>query len=102
MPKQNAMLAKIEAKYAAEYAVKLAEAHANFQHMLRMALQQSHDAALMAIDDVFDVNAYSTSHRRQDTGWCGSPVMKSGLNVLNAVCVAVRSGRFVRCVKQGW
>ena len=59
MPKQNAMLAKIEANYAAEYAVKLAEAHANFQHMLRMALQQSHDAALMAIDDVFDVNAYS-------------------------------------------
>lgn len=59
MPKQNAMLAKIEAKYAAEYAVKLAEAHANFQNMLRMALQQSHDAALMAIDDVFDVNAYS-------------------------------------------
>lgn len=59
MPKQNAMLAKIEAKYAAEYAVKLELAHANFQHMLRMALQQSHDAALMAIDDVFDVNAYS-------------------------------------------
>ena len=59
MPKQNAMLAKIEAKYAAEYAVKLAEAHAHFQRMLKMGMQQSADAALMAIDDVFDVNAYS-------------------------------------------
>lgn len=57
--KQNAMLAKIEAKYAAEYAVKLAEAHAHFQHMLKMGMQQASDAALMAIDDVFDVNEYS-------------------------------------------
>ena len=57
--KQNAMLAKIEAKYAAEYAMKLAEAHAHFQHMLKMGMQQASDAALMAIDDVFDVNEYS-------------------------------------------
>lgn len=57
--KQNAMLAKIEAKYAAEYAAKLAIAHENFQHMLKMGMQQASDAALMAIDDVFDVNEYS-------------------------------------------
>ena len=57
--KQNAMLAKIEAKYAAEYAAKLAIAHEHFQHMLKMGMQQASDAALMAIDDVFDVNAYS-------------------------------------------
>ena len=42
-----------------EFARLLAEAHANFQRMLKMGLQQSHDAALMAIDDVFDVNEYS-------------------------------------------
>ena len=59
MPKQNTMLAKIEAKYAAEYAVKLEAAHANFQHLLKMGMQQASDAALMAIDDVFDVNEYS-------------------------------------------
>ena len=59
MPKQNAMLAKIEAKYAREYEAKLAEAHANYIFQLKMVLQQASDAALMAIDDVFDVNAYS-------------------------------------------
>lgn len=59
MPKQNAMLAKIEAKYAAEYAAKLAEAHANYIFQLKMCLQQAADAAMMAADDVFDVNAYS-------------------------------------------
>lgn len=53
--KQNAMLAKIEAKYAKEYAVKLAQAEADFLKMLDMALQQSADAALMAADDVFNV-----------------------------------------------
>ena len=42
-----------------EFARQLAEAHANFQRMLRMGLQQGDDAALMAIDDVFDVNEYS-------------------------------------------
>lgn len=57
--KQNAMLAKIEAKYAKEYEIKLAEAHANYIFQLKMVLQQASDAALMAIDDVFDVNAYS-------------------------------------------
>ena len=59
MGKQNAMLAKIEAKYAAEYEVKLALAQARYLKQLDIALQQSSDAALMAIDDVFDVNAYS-------------------------------------------
>lgn len=42
-----------------EYLVKLELAHANFQRMLKMGMQQSHDAAIMAIDDVFDVNEYS-------------------------------------------
>lgn len=59
MPKQNAMLAKIEAKYAREYEEKLAQAHANYIFQLKMVLQQASDAALMAIDDVFDVNEYS-------------------------------------------
>lgn len=59
--KQNPMLAKIEAKYAAEYALKLAQARADYLKMLDMALQQSDDAALMAIDDVFDVSAYSAN-----------------------------------------
>lgn len=59
MAKQNAMLAKIEAKYATEYAVKLAQAQARYLKQLDIALQQSSDAAMMAIDDVFDVNAYS-------------------------------------------
>lgn len=42
-----------------EFAILLAEAHANYQKMLKMGMQQSHDAAIMAIDDVFDVNEYS-------------------------------------------
>ena len=42
-----------------EYQVKLAQAHANFQRMLKMGLQQGNDAAIMAIDDVFDVNEYT-------------------------------------------
>ena len=42
-----------------EFARLLAEAHANFQRMLKMGLQQGDDAAIMAIDDVFDVNEYS-------------------------------------------
>ena len=65
-----AMKAELEAKYRRKYEEKLkeaekefarllAEAHANYQKMLRMGMQQSHDAALMAIDDVFDVNEYS-------------------------------------------
>ena len=57
--KKNPMLAKIEAKYAAEYAQKLAQAQDNYFKMLGMSLQHSSDAALMAIDDVFDVNEYS-------------------------------------------
>lgn len=59
MSKTNPMLAKIEAKYQAEYEVKLAIAKANYLKQLDMALQQCADAALMAADDVFDVNAYS-------------------------------------------
>lgn len=42
-----------------EFARQLAEAHANYRRMLKMGMQQSHDAAIMAIDDVFDVNEYS-------------------------------------------
>lgn len=57
--KPNPMLAKIEAKYAAEYEAKLAIAQANFRRMLDMTLQHSSDAALMAIDDVFDVSVES-------------------------------------------
>lgn len=59
MAKQNQMLAKIEAKYAMEYAVELEKAKARYLRQLDIALQQSSDAALMAIDDVFDVNEYS-------------------------------------------
>ena len=65
-----AIKAELEAKYKRKYEEKLkeakkefarllAEAHANYQRMLRMGMQQSHDAALMAADDVFDVNEYS-------------------------------------------
>ena len=64
------MKAELEEKYRLKYEAKLkeakeefarqlAQAHANFQKMLRMGLQQGNDAALMAIDDVFDVNEYS-------------------------------------------
>lgn len=64
------MKAELEEKYRLKYEAKLkeaeeefarqlAEAHANFQRMLKMGLQQGDDAALMAIDDVFDVNEYS-------------------------------------------
>ena len=43
----------------AEFAKQLAQAHANFQRMLKMGMQQGNDAAIMAIDDVFDVNEYT-------------------------------------------
>ena len=59
MAKQNPMLAKIEAKYAAEYEMKLAVAKAQYMLQLQIGFQQCCDAAIMAIDDVFDVNAYS-------------------------------------------
>lgn len=59
MAKQNPMLAKIEAKYKADYEIKLAMAQARYLKQLDIALQQSADAAMMAIDDVFDVNEYS-------------------------------------------
>ena len=44
-----------------EYQVKLALEHANYQRMLKMGMQQGNDAAIMAIDDVFDVNEYSAA-----------------------------------------
>lgn len=64
------MRAELEEKYRLKYEAKLkemeeefkrllAEAHANYRRMLKMGMQQSHDAAIMAIDDVFDVNEYS-------------------------------------------
>lgn len=59
MAKPNPMLAKIEAKYATEYAILLEQARARYLRQLDIALQQSSDAAMMAIDDVFDVNPYS-------------------------------------------
>lgn len=55
MAKINPMLAKIEEKYRREYEEKLAIARAGFLIKLDMALQQSSDAALMALDDVFEV-----------------------------------------------
>lgn len=64
------MKAELEAKYQRKYEEKLkeakeefarqlAEAHANYIFQLKMVLQQASDAALMAADDVFDVNEYS-------------------------------------------
>lgn len=57
--KNNPMLAQIEAKYQREYEKKLRQAKVKYMLQLDMALQQSADAALMAADDVFDVNPYS-------------------------------------------
>ena len=65
------MKAELEEKYRLKYEEKLkeakkefarllAEAHANYIIQLKMGMQQSSDAALMAIDDVFDVNEYSS------------------------------------------
>jgi hypothetical protein len=65
-----AMRAELEAKFRAKYEEKLKqvkaefealliEAHANYQIQLKMGMQQAADAAMMAADDVFDVNAYS-------------------------------------------
>ena len=64
------MKAELEEKYRRKYEEKLKQmelefdrklriAHADFQRMLKMGLQQGNDAAIMAIDDVFDVNEYS-------------------------------------------
>ena len=65
-----ALKAELEEKYRQKYEKKLREAEqeflaklavakADYLHKLDMALQQSADAALMAADDVFDVNEYS-------------------------------------------
>jgi hypothetical protein len=59
--------AELEKKYRRKYEEKIREMEqsydrrlrqerANFQRMLKMGLQQGDDAAIMAIDDVFDVN----------------------------------------------
>ena len=66
------MKAELETKYRLKYEEKLKQmeeefrqkldnAHKNFQRMLKMGLQQGDDAAIMAIDDVFDVNEYSAA-----------------------------------------
>ena len=57
--KQNPMLAKIEEKYRREYEAKLRIARAEFNVMLKIALQQCADAALIAADDTFDVDEES-------------------------------------------
>ena len=65
-----AMKAELEAKYKAKYDEKvkqmqadmeleIAQLKANHLIQLDMALQQSADGAMMAIDDVFDVNEYT-------------------------------------------
>ena len=65
-----AMKAELEEKYRRKYEEKLKEAEkefqlklaiaeSNFSRMVDMAMQHSADAALMAADDTFDVNAYS-------------------------------------------
>ena len=65
-----AMKAELEAKYRLKYEEKLrkmeeefkaalALAKADYSRQVDMAMQISADAALMAIDDVFDVNPYS-------------------------------------------
>ena len=62
------MKAELEVKYRlkyeeklkqmeAEFARQLAQAHADFQRMLKMGLQQGDDAAIMAIDDVNEYTA---------------------------------------------
>lgn len=57
--KNNSFLASIEEKYRREYEMKFRIMQAQYMKQLDMALQQSADAALMAADDVFDVNTYS-------------------------------------------
>jgi hypothetical protein len=65
-----AMRAELEAKYRrkyeekllqakAEFAAQLAMAEANFSRQIDIGMQIAADAALMAADDVFDVNEYS-------------------------------------------
>lgn len=64
--------AELEEKYRRKYEEKVQEMklsydrrlrqeRANFQRMLKMGLQQGDDAAIMAIDDVFDVNEYTAA-----------------------------------------
>ena len=66
------MKAEIEEKLRRKYEEKLkekeeefkrllAEAHESFQTRLKMGMQMADDAALMAADDVWDVNEYSAA-----------------------------------------
>ena len=68
-PKEK-LKAELEAKFKRKYDEKLKQAKAEFEELLRkananhliqlgMALQQSADGSMRAIDDVFDVNEYS-------------------------------------------
>lgn len=67
------MKAELEEKYRRKYEeklkekekefdLKLAEAHKVFEMRLYMGMQMADDAALMAADDVFDVNEYSAQN----------------------------------------
>lgn len=57
--KPNTLLAQIEERYRRAYEIRLEEERKNFLIKLQIGLQQCADAAIMAADDVFDVNAYS-------------------------------------------
>lgn len=57
--KPNTLIAQIEERYRRAYEIKLEEERRNFLIKLRIGLQQCADAAIMAADAVFDVNAYS-------------------------------------------
>ena len=68
-PKEK-LKAELEAKFKRKYDEKLKQAkeefeyllekaHAQYMVQLKICLQQSADDAMMAADDVFDVNAYS-------------------------------------------
>lgn len=63
--KPNPMLAKIEEKYRRDYQEKLAAAYRSFEIQFEYLKQMCKDAALMAADDVFDVNEYSAEKFRQ-------------------------------------
>ena len=47
-----------------DFARQVAEIYLDYQNMSKMGLQMSEDAAVFAIDDVFDVNEYSAGRFR--------------------------------------
>lgn len=57
--KYDRLLAEAIEAEKKKFAHLLAEAHADYTRMRGIGMQMSHDAAIMAIDDVFDVNEYS-------------------------------------------